>query len=105
MTRRGKMALWPREMRAELKARPHHGDGGRPCKAQFPGLDLDGLRHEAGRPPPELGAGAEANARRRSRTGPGEPRDLAEALIKANQTQSNRIKPDQTRGWGEGLRL
>ena len=53
MTHLGKVARRPRGMREELNVRLHNGQEGRPCKAQFPGLNLDGLRNWAGMPPQE----------------------------------------------------
>jgi hypothetical protein len=106
MTRIGKIARLPRETREELKhtlkACLLHGQEGRPFKAQCPGLNLDGLRNAAGMPPQELGPGPEAKARvarphpnplpqerELTKAAPGEPRDLAGAPIKPNQTKSN----------------
>ena len=115
MTRLGKIARLPREIREELsvrlrwasafakatadkptrQVRLHKGGEGKQFKAQIPGLNLDGLGNSAKRPPQELRACPETEARRLAQTGLGESRDLAEAPIKANQTKSNQIKPNQ----------
>ena len=90
MTGLGKMGRLGRERREELKVRLHQGEEGRPFKAPFPGLNLDGLRNSAGMPlqearphPVPLPQERELNC------GPGArgARELAEARIKLAQTE------------------
>jgi hypothetical protein len=85
MTRLGKMARLRREMREE------------PCKAWFPGINLDGLRNLPAMPPQVL-------ASRPRNQGPASRLDRAGRVSKtrvcrgANQGESNQIKPNQTCG-------
>ena len=90
MTGLGKMERLRRERREELNVRLHHGQEGSPFKAQFPGLNLDGLRNSAGMPPQEarphpvpLPQERELNCG----SGAGGARDLAETSIKVAQTE------------------
>jgi hypothetical protein len=88
-------------MREELNVHLHNNQEGWQFKAQFPGLNLDGLRNSTGMPPHEL-AGcprsqrAAAVALRPCRSNPIKPNQTQSNPVKPNQTQSNPVKPSQT---------
>jgi hypothetical protein len=72
------------------------GMDGEPTLAQFPGLNSDGRRISYRMPRQELLV-CPGNARfHRREAAPDDSRDIADEAIRANQAQSNQIKPNQT---------